>query len=231
MSWVEHPDLVEFYSEHRSRPEHLYPSEAHFLPALATGARTVLDVGCGAGGFAAIWRHFNPALAYTGVDASAALIDAARRLHPEHTFVQADGAGPLPFEDGAFDVVAALGWLHLEPRYPQALDELWRVTRGSLFFDVRLHDAPDDLHARQRLALSGDWDGETTIPYVVASWPALARRLVNLRPARLRAHGYFGPPAATVTGVDGDVCLTTIVLERGDGPLRIDLDLPLEWPL
>jgi len=45
------------------------------------------------------------------------------------------------------------------------------------------------------------------------------------------AHGYLGRPAATVTGVDGDVCLTTIVLERGDDPLRIDLDLPLEWPL
>jgi hypothetical protein len=34
-----------------------------------------------------------------------------------------------------------------------------------------------------------------------------------------------------VEGVDDDVCLTTLVLERGAGPLDVSLDLPLEWPL
>jgi SAM-dependent methyltransferase len=228
--WVDHPELVEFYSTHRRRPEDLYPSERRYLPELATSAERVLDVGCGAGGFAQIWRAYNPAIDYTGVDASAALIDAARRLHPDATFAQADGAGPLPFPDRGFDVVAALGWLHLEPRYPDALRELWRVAGGALFFDVRLLDRDADLIGRQRLALTGEWDGTTTIPYVCASWPGLARRLVELGPRRIRAHGYLGEPAATVSGVPHEVCLTTVVLERGDGPLELDLELPLEWP-
>lgn len=228
--WVEHPDLVEFYSGNRNHPDDLYPSERRYLPDLSAGAATVLDVGCGAGGFAAIWRTFNPDIEYTGVDASEGLVDAARRLHPAHTFVRADGAGPLPFDDQSFDVVAALGWLHLDARYPRALAELWRVTRRSLFFDVRLLDRPDDVVGEQRLALAGDWDGHTTIPYVCASWPALARLLARLGPGRLRAYGYAGRPAATVSGVPDEVYLTTIVLDRGDGPLELELDLPLEWP-
>jgi len=229
--WVDHPELVEFYSTHRRRPEDLYPSERRYLPELAERAGSVLDVGCGAGGFAAIWRAFNPALTYTGVDASRPLVDAARQLHPDAEFVQADGAAPLPFADRAFDVVAALGWLHLDPRYPQALEELWRLAEGALFFDVRLLDREDDVVGRQRLALTGEWDGETTIPYVCASWPGLARRLAQLGPRRIRAHGYLGGPAATVSGVPNEVFLTTVVLERGDGPLELELELPLEWPL
>jgi SAM-dependent methyltransferase len=229
--WVDHPELVEFYSTHRRRPEDLYPSERRYLPELAERAGSVLDVGCGAGGFATIWRAFNAALRYTGVDASAALVDAARRLHPDAQFVRADGAGPLPFAERAFDVVAALGWLHLDPRYPQALAELWRLAGRALFFDVRLLDSEDDVIGRQRLALTGEWDGETTIPYVCASWPGLARRLVALGPRRIRAHGYLGGPAATVFDVPDEVCLTTVVLERGDGPLELELELPLEWPL
>jgi SAM-dependent methyltransferase len=228
--WVDHPELVEYYSTHRSQPADLYPSERRFLPELAEQAASVLDVGCGAGGFAAIWRAYNPALAYTGVDASAALVEAARQLHPDATFVQADGAGPLPFADGEFDVVAALGWLHLDPRYPQALKELWRVAGRALFFDVRLLDSAQDLVGSQRLALTGEWDGETTIPYICASWPGLARRLAALGPRRIRAHGYLGGPAATVSGVPDEVCLTTVVLERGDGALELELELPLEWP-
>ena len=228
-SWVDHPELVEFYSTHRSRPEDLYPSEARFLPELAEGASSVLDVGCGAGGFAGIWRHFNPELRYVGVDASEPLVEAARRLHTDAEFERANGTD-LPFADRSFEIVAALGWMHLEPRWHTALDELWRVTERALFFDVRLHGGDEDLEARQRLALTGDWDG-TTIPYLVASWPKLARRLAGLGPARLRAHGYWRAPADTVDGVDGDVCMTTLVLERGRPPLELSLDLPLEWPL
>jgi SAM-dependent methyltransferase len=228
--WVEHPELVRFYSSHRNHPDDLYPSERHFLPGLARESASVLDVGCGAGGFATIWRSFNPQLAYTGVDASGALIDAARSLHRDATFAQADGAGPLPFADGAFEGVAALGWLHLEPRYPDALAELWRVARRWLFFDVRLLAGDEDIVGAQRLALGGEWDGRTTIPYICTSWPRLARRLQALGPARLCAHGYRGRSAATVSGVPAEVCMTTFVLERGPGPLELELDLPLGWP-
>ena len=230
-AWVEHPDLVDFYASNRGRPEDLYPSEERFLPELARGAGSVLDVGCGAGGFAAVWKHFNPGLVYTGVDASVSLVEAARGLHPESEFIVGDGAGPLPVPEKAADVVAALGWMHLEPRWRDALSELWRATGKRLFFDMRLHPAEGDLEGRQRLALSGDWDGSTTIPYLAASWPEVAGRLVALGPARIRAYGYEGTPADTVSGMP-TVCFATFVLERGEGSGRpaVEAELPYPWP-
>ena len=232
-TWSEHPELVEYYSSHRNSADDLYPSERRFLPSLAAEARSVLDVGCGAGGFAAIWREFNPELEYTGVDTSAPLVAAARELVPDARFEQADAVGGLPFEDRCADVVAALGWLHWEPEHERALAELWRVTRSRLFFDVRLHDRGAEERGEQRLALVGDWDGTTTVPYLVRPWRELGRVLRDLAPARVRATGYWGSPAATVQGVNELVCFATFVLERGSGhtgapELELDLPFPLE---
>ena len=115
-------------------------------------------------------------------------------------------------------MVAALGWLHWEAAWPEALRELWRVTGAALFFDLRLRESGEDTVAQQRLALTGAWDEHTIVPYVVAAWPRVARALLALEPARILAHGYWGSPADTVMGVNDEVCFATFVLERGDGP-------------
>lgn len=223
MQAFDQPELVEFFSGHRNRPDDLYPSEQRFLPELAAASETILDVGCAAGGFVDIWRTYNPSLHYTGVDVSASLVEAARRLHPEETFLVGDCADGLPFPDHAADLVAALGWLHWEPRYAEALRELWRLTRHSLFFDVRLLDRAEDVVGRQ--AIPG---GET--PYLCIGWPRFAALLQDLGPGSIRAFGYPGAPAATVQGVPEEICLAAFVLERGESPPDLSLDLPLAWP-
>lgn len=235
LAWVDHPDLVEYYETHRNRLADLYPSERRFLPWLAAQAESVLDVGCGAGGLAAVWTGLSPSIRYSGVDISAPLIEAARRAHPEHEFVRADAGTDLPFDDGYGDAVVALGWLHWEERYAAALTELWRVARRFVFFDLRLLDASGaDATGAQRLALTGDWDGRTTVPYICAAWPRVAELLLSLQPARILGHGYWGAPAGTVVGVNDQVCFATFVLERsgssGRSRTEVALDLPLRWP-
>jgi SAM-dependent methyltransferase len=233
--WVDHSDLVEYYTSHRNREAALYPSERRFVPWLAIRAQSVLDVGCGAGGLSAVWRSYRRTIRYTGVDISEPLVKAARRAHPEHEFIRADCAAGLPLEDRFADVAVALGWLHWEERYAGALTELWRVARRYAFFDLRLIDAAGpDTTGTQRLALTGEWDGHTTVPYICASWPRVAELLLELRPSRLLAHGYWGKPAGTVIGVDREVCFATFVLERSDSGEavrpEVALDLPLPWP-
>jgi SAM-dependent methyltransferase len=231
--WADHPDLVAYYETHRNALSDLYPSERRFLPWLASAADSVLDVGCGAGGFAEAWRACRPSISYTGVDVSGPLIRAARQAHPEHEFLRADCAEGVPLADGFADVVSAVGWLHWETRYAGALAELWRLTGRYAFFDMRLLDeSGPDTQAVQRLALTTDWDGRTTVPYICASWPRVAKLLVDLCPGRILAHGYWGRPAATVMGINGDVCFATFVLERGDHRRcpEVVLDLPLDWP-
>jgi SAM-dependent methyltransferase len=231
--WAHHPELVAFYTTHRHRPEDLYPSERRFVPWLAGRSDSLVDVGCAAGGFMAIWRHWSPRLRYTGVDASPELVEVARKLHPGAGFIAGDCVEGLPLPDAAGDAVQALGWLHWEERYPEALAELWRLTGRFLFFDVRLHAGDGDLHAEQRLELTGEWDGHTTVPYLVAGWPRFAELLLALRPASILGTGYSGSPSATVVGLQEDVCFATFVLERGEVPAAgpaVCTDLPLEWP-
>ena len=232
--WAGHPDLVEYYKGHRVAPEELYPSERRFLPWLASEADSVLDVGCAAGGFAHIWRHWSPDVDYTGVDVSEPLVEEARRLHPDCEFAVADCAEGLPFADARFDVVQALGWLHWEPRFDAALAEMWRVTARRLFFDVRLQaDRSEHLWAEQRLALGYDWDGHTTVPYLCLAWERFASTLLALQPGAILALGYEGKPSDTVTGVQGDICFATFVLERGAPRTAAPLvcpALPFPWP-
>ena len=230
-AWSEHPDLVAFYESHRTTPEELYPSERRFLPWLARESESVLDVGCAAGGFAEIWRSFNPQVRYAGVDASRSLIEAARRIHPDLEFHHGDCATGLPLDDRAADTVQALGWLHWERLHEAALTELWRLSARRLFFDVRLHDdGPEDLAAEQQLALAGEWDGHTTVPYICHAWPRFANLLLSLGPQRVLATGYIGKPSDTVVGMKGSVCFATFVLERGSGAAEVCLDLPLALP-
>lgn len=234
--WAEHPEFVAFYTAHRNRPEDLYPSERRFLPWLATQAATVLDVGCGAGGFRNIWRHYQPDIRYIGVDVSFPLIVAARRLYPDSEFHQGNCAEGLPLPDRCAEVVQALGWLHWEFRYQETIKELWRVTGRYLFFDVRLvGGAERPVIGKQRLAFVKPWDGETTTPYICMAWPSFAVLLVELKPTTLLAYGYWGKPAETVMGVDQDVCFATFILEKAaitgvTRPPQVCMDLPLAWP-
>ena len=67
--------------------------------------QSILDAGCGAGGFLSVLRHeFDPEQA-CGVDYSTAAVAYARNVHGngiEHASVEA-----LPFQDGSFDLVTS----------------------------------------------------------------------------------------------------------------------------
>jgi SAM-dependent methyltransferase len=233
-TWADHTDLVPYYSSHRNKPEDLYPSERRFLPWLALRSRSILDVGCAAGGFRTIWQAYRASLIYTGVDVSVELIRAAKQLHPDSPFIKGNCTDGIPLPDGYADTVQALGWLHWEPDYVTALRELWRLTGRFLFFDIRLVDSPDrEMVGRQKLALSGHWDGSTTVPYVLVSWPSLAALLQTLRPSTILGYGYWGRPSESVMDISQEVCFATFVCER---PLEqrapaspvVCLDMPLD---
>ncbi len=236
-TWSDHPDLVAYYTQNRNHPDDLYESEKRFLPELARRSASVLDAGCAAGGFASIWRHYNPAVAYTGVDVSQALIERARREHRGRArFLQGNMSEGLPLPARYAHTVQALGCLHWEPKYEESLRELWRLTDRYLFFDIRL--APgleDEIRGRQKLELSGPWDGRTTTPYIVVDWVRFAGRLLRLNPLMILGYGYNGHPARSVIHVERRVCFAAFVLQkraadsRGE-PATVCLDMPFAWP-
>ena len=107
---------------------------AGFLEPLA--GRTVLDVGTGTGrGAIALARR---GAVVTGVDASAEMLDVARRRAADAavgvTFSRED-AHRLPFDDRAFDAVICLRVLMHTPDWRQSLSEMCRVARERVVFD------------------------------------------------------------------------------------------------
>jgi SAM-dependent methyltransferase len=86
-----------------------------------------LDVGCGEG---RVTRDL-AARAYdvTGVDAAAALVDAARAEDPRRDYVVAR-AEELPFGDGSFELVVAYNSLMDVDEMPDAVAEIGRVLRS-----------------------------------------------------------------------------------------------------
>lgn len=141
---------------------------AYLQPWLARGSLTLLDAGCGPGGFLAWARGTGRFATLAGVDLSPEAVEVARRRVPGARLAVAP-VGSLPFEQAAFDVVALNDVLqHIdEAAVQESLAEVRRVLRpdGALVLrtggarrarseraDWRVYD-PDALRAE--LARSG----------------------------------------------------------------------------
>ena len=109
-----------------------------------TGER-LLDVGCGTGH----WSSFFTTMGYqvTGIDIAPEMIDVARAAVPECSFQIAD-AFDLPFEDGAFDVVASMALLEFISDPAAVVREMARCRKsgGSLLIGTLNRLAPLNQH-------------------------------------------------------------------------------------
>ena len=107
---------------------------AEFLAPLA--GRRILDVGTGTGRAAIALARRGAVV--TGVDASAEMLDVARRRareeNAEVTFVRGD-AHRLDFAERSFDAVVCLRVLMHTPDWRASLGELCRVSGGRVVFD------------------------------------------------------------------------------------------------
>lgn len=74
----------------------------------ASGARRLLDVGCGPGQFAEYILRAVPGVSYTGVDFSAVAIALAKARAPTATFIQADLMTDNEINDLEYDLVVAM---------------------------------------------------------------------------------------------------------------------------
>jgi SAM-dependent methyltransferase len=107
----------------------------------------VLDAGCGGGTHAAALLDQGAIL--TGIDSSAGMLEIAqRRLDGRARLLLADLNDPLPFEDGAFDLILASLVMHYLPDWSLPLSEFNRLLSdgGRLVFSTH-HPFMDHLLA------------------------------------------------------------------------------------
>jgi SAM-dependent methyltransferase len=201
------------------------------------GARA-LDVGCGMGRWTR-WLHARGARV-TGVDPTAEMLDAARRLSPDLDYRRMS-ATAIGLGDAEFDLVTAVTVVqHLSPEEQRtAMREIARVLRPgghALLLDlIDLGDRGPVVFPRAPgdwISLARDagldlvaWRGQEFIPLIRAGW-ALADAL-GRRPA--------GEPSADATGGRGEGWFDRIGRRPGLRllllPLRVLVlaSYPLEW--
>jgi len=111
----------------------LLPERRHLLETYVIGS-TVLDAGCGGGGFVDYLckRGFEA----TGLERHAMFLDVGRQRGFAGAFVSGDLAAPLPFADRTFDTTICLDVLEHVSDDVAAVRELMRVTRRRVIVAV-----------------------------------------------------------------------------------------------
>lgn len=219
-------DNLEFYRTHRRQPDDLYESEHFFLPDVLGQAKSMLDVGCAAGGFSQIVRAFNSQIRYVGVDITSEFIDFARRDHPDFEFHVSDGIH-FPFPPGVFDLVHCSGVLHLNSRYREMLQAMWQQTRRYLLCDFRV---------TRGVSVIGEMDMSFTegsqpsirLPYYILNLDELLALLKSLvpPPTSIRAKGYSHPVSVAARVPVEQAIMVFFLLEKGPArPMQIELNL------
>ena len=79
--------------------------------------RSGLDFGCSSGRVVRVLAAAFPTVRWIGCDPNEPAISWARHVLPESDFLVSGDAPPLPFQDGAFDLVFGISiWSHFEPQ-------------------------------------------------------------------------------------------------------------------
>jgi SAM-dependent methyltransferase len=143
----------DYYEELWERlPQQLEPPDwtlrRRFLLGEVRPGDRALDLGSGAGEFTAALADAGAAV--VGVDVAEAALSRARAAHPELDFRRASIDGPLPFPDGAFDLVWSSEVIEHVADTARWLSEVRRVLSpgGRLLLTT-------PSHGRLRVALGG----------------------------------------------------------------------------
>ncbi|MEA2146986.1 MAG: hypothetical protein QOG59_2573 [Solirubrobacteraceae bacterium] len=145
--------MRDYYEElWRELPDELEPPDVELRRAWLTHDLRpdlrVLDLGCGEGHFTAEIAAAGASV--VGAEVAQAAIDRARARHPELEFARVEIDGPLPFADGAFDLVWASEVIEHVSDTARWLSEARRVLKSG---GVLLITTPS--HGRLRLAVGG----------------------------------------------------------------------------
>ncbi len=110
-------------------------NEAIYQLVSESGARSVLDAGCGEGFVTDYLARRDPSLALTGIDVSSEAIDYARKNFGHASFLVGSVLA-LPFGDASYDTVLCSEVLEHIPDWEQAITELKRVARHYVLITV-----------------------------------------------------------------------------------------------
>lgn len=223
-------EAQEYWSTHRSKISDLYRSEKHFFVKVLPEIRSVLDLGCAAGGSLLFSRELNPTVGYTGVDISPELVLAAQnRFKTESNveFLSYDGT-KIPKVDSSVDFCFSFGVFHHLPDWKWMAGEFLRVSSRYSLFDLRVWEESsliNDRNSFQKIALGEEWDGKTVVPYNIQSFNEVFNFCSNLLVNKVstKLFGYYSRPTSLAITPAEKVLMLAVLFEKNVEKPTIEL--------
>lgn len=153
-----------------------FRSETALLERIAwSEVNSCLDVGCAAGRFLGLLRHYGFAGTYTGIDLAPSNIANGRAAYPEAAFILGDALTITP--DRRSSLVNATGIIQNELRYLALLDWMCAASDRYVMFDLKVANIPTTLNDPDEAYCA--WEGHR-IPVLCLSEADFAALLGDL---------------------------------------------------
>jgi hypothetical protein len=112
--------------------------------------------------------------------------------------------------------------------WKKMVDEALRVSSKYVLFDIRVWDQEtliDNKKSYQKLALGGEWDQKSVIPYNIISMNELTNILTNFcdKGISSRCFGYHQKPTSLAVTPAKKVLMLSILLEKNADQPEIEL--------
>ena len=221
---------LHYWKSHRNKLEDLYPSERYFLYPTLKLVKSVLDVGCAAGGSFDFCREVKSNIDYTGIDISKKLINIANKLHPKGIFFVYNGH-EIAFKENKFDLVFSIGVLHHLHHWREMIIQMVKCSSNSTIFDIRLTNEETLDNAKkyyQYITFDGRRKSKTAISYLVLNiddFKNFMRQSFGSGGYRVESYGYYAKPTDLANIPYDKVFMCCIKVEKNSKSPGIFIDI------
>jgi len=228
-AYGEDKSSLNYWKNHRNKLDDLYPSERYFLYPTLKSAKSVLDVGCAAGGSFNFCREANSDIDYTGIDISKKLINIANKLHPKGAFFVYDGH-KITFKENQFDLVFSIGVLHHLHHWREMIKQMVKCSSGYAVFDIRLTNEGtlDNVKKYYQYVTFDDMrKSKTAISYLVLNiddFKNFMNQYYGTGGYRIESYGYYSKPTDLANIPYDKVFMCCIKVEKNSKSPGIFID-------
>ena len=232
-AWIQAHQLDKLFRVKRIKWAQFYESERTVLSLLGMDKWTrVLDLGLDPGGLGVALKERFGVVSYSTIVQDPEEVKEVRTINPEATILQTPLEGLPVTEEGAYDIVTALG-LDDSPHLLDATIQLAYAQLGhggAIVFTVRLTDK--ETVCDEAVSVQQVISGPKTITrqaYIVRNIRETIQKIERLGKVRISAYGYQGIPSSTAKTPFRTVCFAAFIVTRQDG--MEDSRTPLELHL
>ena len=164
------PRIQKFFNNNRNKINDLYFGEKVLLDKYLEKNSTVLDIGCGNGGFFNILKKLKKNVQYAGLDFNEKMIFNAKKKFPNLKFYHYEDIKYKIYLKKKFDYVLIFGVLHLNNNWKKILINAKKIIKKGIFFDIRCSEQNSARSIKKSYFQLGKKKGEDIIPYNVLNF-------------------------------------------------------------